>query len=305
VGTSVTARIPAADVINDPAAIESSEVRIVQRVTGQTQLPRPAPQIPPQRGLQLLELQEAAEAARMARLAGQAARAAEAARAAQLAAEAVAAAEAAKVAGAAAVALLEILVIVAIVVVVVVVILLVIDALSEHPEPQPQPGPQPPDLDTGPEPELEPEPEPGPQPQPAPHPLPQDAPDGGSCPPDFLRINWPPPLWMGLVEDSGSLSSTNNRPPPIIARAPRGRPRDQSLVRRYRRNNAVQLAAAASRRIHGHIHHKWPLYLSGPDTYDNLVFFQTDMHTTWHNSLARQSCGYLPNHPTGTLYCVL
>ena len=56
----------------------------------------------------------------------------------------------------------------------------------------------------------------------------------------------------------------------------------------------------------GQLHHKWPLFLGGPDAADNLVFLPSYNHSAWHILLYAQGVtGYMPNDPNGTRYCVI
>jgi hypothetical protein len=153
-------------------------------------------------------------------------------------------------------------------------------------------------------------PTPNPYAQPWPQSWPQPQPDEppSRCPPGTHRITWPFPLWtMTGYGDSGATSGLYDVPPtPLLVR--RRSPRRSRAERsRYVRNNIAALAPLYyNRRLQGAIHHKVPLYVSGPDTHANMVFLPNVVHTLWHNQLARQGrTGWMIRDPYGTVYCVL
>lgn len=125
-------------------------------------------------------------------------------------------------------------------------------------------------------------------------------------------VVWPAPIWTTFgFGDSGSMSGAYDFPPvPFLARR-RSPRRSRSLVRQYTRVNAAALAplrmpSRPGGVVRGAIHHKVPLFTSGPDAFDNLVFLPNAPHVAWHNQLARQgSTGWMIRDPYGTVYCVV
>jgi hypothetical protein len=53
----------------------------------------------------------------------------------------------------------------------------------------------------------------------------------------------------------------------------------------------------------GDIHHKWPLFLGGPDNMTNFVFLTFAEHRAWHSALYAQ--GVNPRPPYGRKYCIV
>jgi uncharacterized protein DUF4157 len=151
----------------------------------------------------------------------------------------------------------------------------------------------------------------GAQPAPTPAAASKPKPQPPGCPPGTHPIRWPLPIWVAQgVGDTGALSGLFDRPLlPVIARAPHARsrpPRDRKLIRQYVRLNIAVLQPLFAQGLRGAIHHKWPLFVSGPDIFDNLVFLTLPLHTLWHRQLAIQGrTGWMIRDPVGTLYCVL
>jgi hypothetical protein len=148
---------------------------------------------------------------------------------------------------------------------------------------------------------------PSPFPFPAPQPAPNNPQNPGVCPRNTHMVVWPPPIWTTLGHgDSGATSGMYDFPPvPFLTRR-RSPRRNRALVRQYTRSNVAALAAARTAGIRGAIHHKVPLFVSGPDTMDNFVFLPNTSHYAWHNLLARQGqTGWMIRDPYGTVYCVV
>lgn len=149
---------------------------------------------------------------------------------------------------------------------------------------------------------------PSPSQSPWPRPQPQPDPDDNTpgCPRGSHVITWPFPTWtLAGHGDSGATSGLYDFPPnPILVRR-RSPARNRALRDRYVRNNIAALAPHYyNGRMRGAIHHKVPLYVSGPDAYDNFVFVTNSEHTGWHNALARQGrTGWMIRDPYGTVYC--
>lgn len=128
------------------------------------------------------------------------------------------------------------------------------------------------------------------------YPITRDVPDQPDCHP----IVWPAPIWKSLgINDEGVFDSTHDRPGPVLER--RTRQRDTDVTKAYRQKNSVAIGETR-----GQIHHKWPLYLYGPDEPSNLVFLPLAEHTAWHAELRRQGVtGNMYYDPPGTKYCVV
>jgi hypothetical protein len=148
---------------------------------------------------------------------------------------------------------------------------------------------------------------PSPYPFPAPQPAPGNPQNPTVCPRNTHMVVWPLPIWTLLgYGDSGATSGLYDFPPvPFLTRR-RSPRRNRSLVRQYTRNNVAALAAARARGVRGAIHHKVPLFVSGPDIMANFVFLPNTQHYAWHNQLARQGqTGWMIRDPYGTIYCVV
>jgi hypothetical protein len=184
--------------------------------------------------------------------------------------------------------------------------------------PHPVPGAPPPKLEAEPDvnpidvldPEADPEPDVGPGPGPEPQPDPKE----NACPPGTLPIAWPSPSAWSVdgIGDMGANSPSNNKPPQLITRRKPPVRRKTSIRDAYISNPinqaALKAAAKAKKGLKGQIHHKWPLFVDGPDRVDNLVFLETkpvNRHSAWHQELYRQPHGYLLWDPDQTRYCVL
>jgi RHS repeat-associated protein len=127
------------------------------------------------------------------------------------------------------------------------------------------------------------------------------------CPDNSHHIVWPEPIWVSAgYGDYGATSGRFDRPPSIPRILTRVRPvRDQSIVNQYKndlRNEAAVNALGSNIRVH----HKWPLFLGGPDAVDNLVLLTIAEHNDWHyNQLYPQGkTGWMIRDPIGTVYCV-
>jgi hypothetical protein len=121
------------------------------------------------------------------------------------------------------------------------------------------------------------------------------------CPPQSVKINWPPPVWSSAGrKDSGAVNGAYNRPPRLLTR--RTPPaRNRTIIGEYVGENWAALSSFYPKSgTLGAIHHKWPLYLGGPDSKDNLVFLTFAEHTAWHSMLTSQTLG-----PVGTVYCIV
>ncbi|MGB8507340.1 MAG: hypothetical protein WCD76_02960, partial [Pyrinomonadaceae bacterium] len=142
-------------------------------------------------------------------------------------------------------------------------------------------------------------------PQPAPAPDPAPDPDKerkrrGDCPKNTVPINWPFPVWkIAGRQDSGALSSANNHPPRVLTKI-ESPERNRTIIGEYVRDNWAALKPYYENGTMGAIHHKWPLYLGGPDSKENFVFLTFAEHTAWHGALTSQTLGQ-----RGTVYCIV
>jgi len=138
---------------------------------------------------------------------------------------------------------------------------------------------------------------------------PRETQDG--CPEDSCRIRWPFPSWMTLgIGDSGAINGLYNGTASGIPRIliKRRSPEREPIGGTYVSENWKVLEPYYPRNQQplGHLHHKWPLFLGGPDQTDNLVFLPVDLHVAWHTQLYIQGrSGWMPNDPNGTKYCVI
>jgi RHS repeat-associated protein len=128
-------------------------------------------------------------------------------------------------------------------------------------------------------------------------------PDDDDCPDDTHKIQWPEPVWvLAQHGDTNALTGQYDYPPKIIVKqiSP---VRDTTWIS-YRDLN-IKSYNNLGGSLNIRIHHKWPLFLGGPDTTDNLVFMTIAEHTTWHTALYGQGVtGYMPRDPNGTRYCI-
>ncbi|WP_437331739.1 hypothetical protein [Sorangium sp. So ce394] len=76
--------------------------------------------------------------------------------------------------------------------------------------------------------------------------------------------------------------------------------RNRTIIGEYVRENWPALRRYYENGTQGAIHHKWPLYLGGPDRKTNFVFLLFSEHTAWHSLLTTQTTG-----PVGTVYCIV
>ncbi|WP_437995413.1 DUF4157 domain-containing protein [Sorangium sp. So ce185] len=138
-----------------------------------------------------------------------------------------------------------------------------------------------------------------PQPQPAPDPAEERR--RRRCPSGSIPINWPPPVWATLGHgDSGSTSTTYNRPTSRTVTKVPSPERNRTIIGEYVSENWSALRRYYENGTQGAIHHKWPLYLGGPDRKTNFVFLLFSEHTAWHSLLTTQTTG-----PVGTVYCIV
>lgn len=173
--------------------------------------------------------------------------------------------------------------------------------LTPEPEPNPEDA-----LD----PETDPEPDVGPGPG---EPEPEPEPEEPVCPPGTLPINWPSPAPWAVhgIGDMGANTPAYNKPTQQLITRRKPPPARKRSIRDAYINNPINQAAlkiAAKAKKKGQIHHKWPLFVDGPDTIANLVFLETkpvNRHSAWHVELYRQPHGYILWDKNGTQYCVL
>ncbi|HEY0254234.1 MAG TPA: hypothetical protein VGC41_22050, partial [Kofleriaceae bacterium] len=114
-------------------------------------------------------------------------------------------------------------------------------------------------------------------------------------------IKWPQPIWRNKafgVGDTGSKSAANDRPATMTVKKIQPHARNTAMIRRYRAKNEKVIDAVKEP---GQIHHKHPLYLSGPDNETNLVFLRNQDHIGWHQTLTVQTSPY----PIGTIFDVI
>jgi hypothetical protein len=111
-------------------------------------------------------------------------------------------------------------------------------------------------------------------------------------PSDLKPIFWPSPVWHATAHgDSGSKSTQYDRPPLKIVTKQTPGARDKKKVGRYVAENIKALKPFYKPKVIGDIHHKWPLYLGGPDSTDNFVFLLRPAHSAWHGLLTPQTTG--------------
>ncbi len=123
------------------------------------------------------------------------------------------------------------------------------------------------------------------------------------CPNNSHKIKWPTPVWLTAGHgDTGATTGINDYPPKVITKIP-SPVRNNSYQQYVGINQAVYNSQGGSNTFR--IHHKWPLFLGGPDAVDNLVFMTIQEHLVWHTVLYSQGVtGYMPQDPNGTVYCV-
>ena len=128
------------------------------------------------------------------------------------------------------------------------------------------------------------------------------------CPPGGKTVIWPFPTWAASgFGDVGALSPVNNRPNRFVIDRVRPPKRNRALIRQYLAmpQNAHLLAQLRTGTLRGAVHHKWPLFVGGPDAVPNFVFLTNAMHTAWHGALHIQGkYGWMTFDPVGTKYCV-
>jgi hypothetical protein len=122
------------------------------------------------------------------------------------------------------------------------------------------------------------------------------------CPRGTVEIMWPPAVWRASGrQDTGAINGVFDRPPTRIVTKIPSPARNRTIIGQYVGNNWAALQAYYPRTgALGAIHHKWPLYLGGPDAISNLVFLTFAEHTVWHSALTTQTTG-----PVGTRYCIV
>ena len=122
------------------------------------------------------------------------------------------------------------------------------------------------------------------------------APGGGGTGP--FDIIWPTAIWKTAGHGDTGVTDGIQRPPKVIYKR-KTPPRDKKLIRDYRdKNKSVDRPSYV-------VHHKYPLFLGGPDTEPNLVFLTVSEHQRWHNDeLYPQKHGWMLKDPNGTEYHV-
>jgi hypothetical protein len=119
---------------------------------------------------------------------------------------------------------------------------------------------------------------------------------GGTGPFD---IEWPVPTWRTAGHGDSGVSGGTQRPPKTIFRKKPSPPRDRSVIENYIAKNRGVYKPTYQ------VHHKWPLFVSGPDAEANLVFLTVNEHRLWHEDLYYQKHGYLPSDPNKTEYHIV
>ncbi|MBX3155580.1 MAG: DUF4157 domain-containing protein [Deltaproteobacteria bacterium] len=134
---------------------------------------------------------------------------------------------------------------------------------------------------------------------------------GDDCPTGTIPIRWPAPTWVAIgLGDTGSIDPMYNRPPRVVTkRASPARSRAEVDAYNAIEQNRVARRRAEARGLYLNVHHKWPLFMSGPDIKDNFVFFPSGSgspHSRWHEELRAQHFTIAsPGGYIGTRYCVL
>ena len=119
---------------------------------------------------------------------------------------------------------------------------------------------------------------------------------GGTGPFDII---WPFPVWRTAGHgDTGATGGTQRPPSPIFRKRP-SPPRDRSVIESYIAKNKTHHKPTYE------VHHKWPLFVSGPDVESNLVFLTVSEHDSWHRDLYHQAHGYMPRDPDKTKYNIV
>jgi hypothetical protein len=91
-----------------------------------------------------------------------------------------------------------------------------------------------------------------------------------------------------------------DRPPGMTVTNQKPVERNRTIVGEYVRENFAALKPFYRNGTLGAVHHKWPLYLGGPDTKNNFVFLVYAEHNGWHSFLTSQTLGGV-----GTTYCIV